>query len=564
MNKRIVCLVAACFLLFVSASAKDVYVSQSGAGSGSSAQDTRPLAWLNDARSWNTGGSSIAPGDKVHLVGTFTNPLIIQGDGQIGNPITIYFEPGAQFTSPCWPASGAIQLNGRSHIVIDGGVNGLIQNTNNGTGLSTNSSSGVYGLAYFTTIQNLTITNIFRKIKGIIDDTRQGYPMNLQGSSITVSNCVVSDGDCGVSYSAALNLQANYTVIGNKFFNLNHSTQIGMKSSNCLLQNVVFANNYFDNWDVWDAPGDTQIHLDGIWIWNDTYDPTSVLDNIRIYGNEFGGNVGTRTTSSLAFYLYNGRYQLKNAYIYNNLFRCYAPGSWGGGFISMVGSNVWVFNNTIVGSYSDGRLYGGRIILGNEAAYCYNNLMVYGSGLQIIAASTDASATDNSGSNTSFILNTYMRNIWSDYNIYTDYGQNLAQFGCEYHQAPIGSQWLSGSMTGLLNWKTWINNNRNMALPIWNTAHADPHSSTSTPYFVPGTVIPSTGDTVAYNAGTNLTQQTGVTVDFNGNPRPTSGPWTIGAFVPITGDNVASVTSGRANRIAPSQVSPPRNLRRVQ
>jgi hypothetical protein len=523
-------------LVALQANAESIYVSQNGSGSqdGKDVSNTRALVWLNSSTNWRGGANSIAAGDSVHLVGTFSNSLTMAGSGAQGNPVTIYFEPGANFTSPCWPSTGAINFNKRSNIVIDGGANGLIQNTANGTGIATNGSCGVAGLVFSCSIQNLTITNMYHKDKGVFDDTRQGYPINIHGSAITVSNCTVSDGDCGISYSADQTTQSNYFVLTNRIFNCNHSTQIGMANSDCHFGNVVFADNYLDAWDVWDDPGDTQIHLDGIWIWNNTYDTSSILDGVKIHGNRFGGRVGRRTTSSLAFYIYNGRYQLRNVFIWNNEFKCYAPGSWGGGFIATVGSNVWVFNNTVIGTYTNGSLYGGRFIIGQESAYCYNNLMLYGSGLQILAASSNVVDTSNTGTNTENVLTNYFANIWSDYNVFYDGGNNLPQFGCEYDQAATSLSWISGNMTGLANWKTWIGNNRRMSIPVWNTAHADPHSVTNAPLFNAGTYAPSLSDTVLKGKGTNLTsvlKSIGESaIDLNSNPRPSTGSWTIGAF----------------------------------
>jgi hypothetical protein len=538
------------FLAVTSSFAKELYVSQSGLGlqNGSDVNNSGSLAWVNNSMNWNGDSGTILPGDEVHLVGTFSGALTLLGSGSLGNPITIVFEPGANFTAACWPPTGAINLNSQSNIVIDGGLNGLIQNTHNGTGMATNSSVGIGGLVYFGTIQNVTITNIYRKTKGVLDDSRQGYPISVYGSSITVSNCTLSDGDCGISYSAQLSAQSNYFVLSNRIFNCNHSAQIGMGNSHCLLSNVVFANNYLDRWDVWDCPGNTAIHLDGIWIWNNTYDTSSILDGVKIYGNKFGGYVGTRTTSSLAFYIYNGRYQLRNVFIFNNQFQCYAPGSWGGGFVATVGSNVWVFNNTVIGTYSNGVIYGGRFIIGQDAAYCYNNLMVYGSGLQLTAASSNVVSSSNSGANTENILTNYFPNVWTDYNVFADGGNDLAQFGCEYDQAASASTWISGNITGLANWQSWIGNNRGMLIPIWNTAHADPHSTTSMPTFVNGTYIPATTDRAARGRGTNLTflfNSIGVApTDLNGSPRPAAGAWTIGAYQGPAGTKVLSPPTG--------------------
>ena len=536
MNFRTLVFLSLALVIFcgnVQAATKYVAQVATGAGDGSSTGNRMSIAAVN--ASW-----PVLPGGTLSLGGTITNQLIVGGSGTSAAWEKILFESGANMTQTNWGgyASGgaAISINAKYYIEIDGGANGLIQATGTGTGIYTNDDVGIGGSAYFCTIHNLTITNMYKKVKGVLDDTRVGYPINLAGSSITYSNNVVSDGDCGLTYSPGDAIQSNYMVLGNTILNCNHSTQIGMGNSNCYLTNVIYANNYFDHWDVWDCPGNTQIHLDGIWIWNNTYDPSSFITGVQIYDNNFGGFVGTRTTGAIASYLYNAPYQCQNAFIYNNTFQCFYPGSWGGGFIAWGnGSNTFILNNTIIGTLTNGTLYGGRIVLGCSPAYCYNNLCYYASGIQTISGSSNSVATGNDGSNTALLLGTYFTNTWSDYNIFYDQGNGLAQFSCEYDQAPVGVSWVSGGLYPLSVWQTWYNNNRGMPLPIWNTAHADPHSTTNQVTFFGSTFQPAASDTTARLAGTNLTSVAnafnvpGLLKDANGVLHPTTGPWTIGA-----------------------------------
>src|SRR5258707_9894695 len=60
------------FLAASPASAKDIYISQSGTGTGTSCTDTLPVAWFNNSANWGSGSSQIGPGTTVHLCGTFT------------------------------------------------------------------------------------------------------------------------------------------------------------------------------------------------------------------------------------------------------------------------------------------------------------------------------------------------------------------------------------------------------------------------------------------------------------------------------------------------------------
>jgi hypothetical protein len=552
----------------ISADAKDIYIVQStqGGDTGADAADAHSLAWLNTSDNWGNGVGQVSSGDKVHLVGTFTNVLVVQASGTPNNPITIYFEPGANFTTGCWPSTGAIQLNGEMWIVIDGGVNGLIQNTSNGTGLATqNNSRGIGGSgngtagAYFTTIQNLTITNIYTKTKGNFDQTRAGYAIDISGSSITISNCTVSDGDGGLSYSAGLVTQSNIFLLKNTVLNCNHTIVIGMGDHNCYLTNLVIAGNYLDHWDVWDCPGNTPIHLDGIILFNDSYDQSSVMDGTRIYGNTFGGYVGTRTTAAIFTDL---GCAVRNYFIYNNLFLCYPAGNWGNGFVvAGVGSNTWVVNNSCIGTVTNGTSYGGGIFVAGVRGFIYNNIIIGGGlGLSGGTINTNVSGSQK-GTNDLLIVNTYLNNLWSDHNAFSSPAFTF-QLGLD-NMNNGNYLWMSGIIgPNLLDWQTWYENewgtgqlgNSPLVPGLFQYAqlHCDPHSANQMPVFTPGTFIPAANDTVVVGRGTNLFWL-GITNDYYGNPRPTNGNWAVGAVEvasangPVPTISLATSTSNPMN-----------------
>src|SRR5580698_3068609 len=102
---RQLALAAGCaFALVSSLSAANYYIAQSalGAGDGSTAANAAPYTFFNAAGNWSsTAGAAgkISPGSTVHLVGTLTSQLNVQGSGAAGNVITILFEPNAVMTS---------------------------------------------------------------------------------------------------------------------------------------------------------------------------------------------------------------------------------------------------------------------------------------------------------------------------------------------------------------------------------------------------------------------------------------------------------------------------------
>lgn len=528
--------------------AKDLYVAQNAQGSntGADAADAYALAWLNTAGNWGTGSSNINPGDTVHLCGTFTTPLTISGSGTAGNPITIYFEPGANFTSPCWPSAGAIQLNGQSNITIDGGSNGLIQNTANGTGLGNHGqSSGVWGAAYLLVIRNLTITNIYNRIAGSADTGAYGNCINItSGSSIVISNCNVSDANGVISYSGPQSgdpVRSNIFILNNRIFNWNHGITVAVGDSSvgpqhAVLTNVVIAGNFLDHADKWDGL-QPAFHLDGIILFNNTADPTVVINGLFIYQNTFGPNfVASNTishgaTAGIAEYLDGPVAQCQNTFIYNNVFQSYPSIGWANGFVNANGSNVWVFNNTCEVIGISGVPRGTDINVTGINAYCYNNILTPGAGITLnaIYGPTNTTIANNSANNLT-VLKTYFKSVWSDYNVFQPDTNGVNNFGLLLCQNMAGGVvWQSGIFNSTEKWQTYIDDRFAWPMPIWNSTHCDPNSKTVRPTYISGTYIPTLTDIVAHNSGTNLTAL-GITTDFLGNSRPSTGNWDIGAY----------------------------------
>src|ERR1017187_5275198 len=90
------------FLIFtpiLSVKASNIYISQSGAGAqtGVDVGNAYALSWANTSGNWGIGAGKINSGNQLHLVGTFSSQLIIQGDGSAGNPVLINLESGANF-----------------------------------------------------------------------------------------------------------------------------------------------------------------------------------------------------------------------------------------------------------------------------------------------------------------------------------------------------------------------------------------------------------------------------------------------------------------------------------
>ena len=522
--------------------AADFYVGQNatGADSGADAADHHSLAWLNNAANWSAGAGKVNPGDTVHLVGAFSSPLIVAGSGTVAKSVTIYFEPGANFTSPCWPSAGAIQLNSQSYLVIDGGSNGVIQNTANGTQLANSTNSeGIVGGIWHSTIQNLNIKNIYVNNPAVLDRTRYGVCMDLFGSYLTVKNCTISDGDTLISFSGptpgGIAVVNDIQFLNNTFRNFNHGLNLGIGNGDVSGQNVTWNNctiagNNFDwsvNWDnAWNGT-DSPRHLDNIIFFDNTFDPTVVMNGLYIFQNTFGKNFGVHNTSSV-FLDFAIPSQLKNVYIYNNLFLA-AANTWGNGFIAnSAATNCWIFNNTMYGTASTG----GGITAGGSNVFIYNNILYSGTGTTLKAYTSDVVSSSQSVANDNAVTSGYFNTLWSDYNCIP---VAAPTFQWVLNNLAGSGLWLSGIFTGLRNWQNWYN--EDATLTAFNQLHADPHSTTSMPVFNPGTYIPTAADTSVRAAGKNLTtllpNDPTMLRDFNGVLRPTTDRWTIGAFEPM-------------------------------
>lgn len=477
--------------------AEDIYVAQTaqGSDSGASAANAHSAAWFNAAANWGTGTGKIGATDTVHLFGTISSALTVQAGGAsgTGNAITIKFELGAKLSAPHWTAFGALNLNSKSFLVIDGGTNGLIEATDNGTAKTYQvDTTGIFGEGSSNvTIQNLTIRNLYdRTAFSTTDSNRYGVGMDLgAASSITIQNCILSGGDTMIGMLYATGTVSNWAITGNLISNCNHGISIGCASPNAYLTDLTIANNTIDHLDYWGPISGN--HLDGMIIFNEASDNSGSITNLYIYGNTIGPNVGTINTAAV-FLLGYVNAQMVNVQIYNNLFKQVSPYSWSNGFIRIYGcTNSFVVNNTFV-SYDtagSGTSTGIGLATGLGAVQPVNlthkNNIYYSVGTPISFGSSSV----------------WPSGFMSDYNVFYDVGSGSGSF--------YGPNYAAGT------WSYWQGQGYD------NTGH----SSQSKPT-LDASYVPTTADTVARDRGTSLSSH--FTIDKVGTTR--SGAWDIGAY----------------------------------
>ena len=405
------------FLILTAAfsGASDIYIAQSAAGgsNGADCADAFPVTFFNTASNWGTGGGQIGPGTTVHLCGTFSAPagasgyLTFQGSGASGNPITLSFESGAVLTAPYWGGNGAIQAGSLSNIVVDGGANGIIQATANGSpsGGYANQQNG--SAIYFTSVsasevKNLNISNMYVHTDPADESGQNTFAIDwADGNSISIDNNTIHDGGKWCIYAAyhAAGTTSNINIFNNTVYHCDHGVVIGDGDPGSTLQgaNSVHGNVIYDpaNWD----DNANQNHHDGIHIWA-VNGGGSVGNNVALYDNYIYGSWGTHMNSLIYI---EGNWV--NAGAYNNVLVVNSGCAGGAGLLAiagqgMGGSNEYLYNNTVVG---------------NSTQYC--SLISVQGGVQNAVVKNNISSTGSAA-----FYSTNDITVTLDHNVYYNWG----------------------------------------------------------------------------------------------------------------------------------------------
>lgn len=476
--------------------AADIYIAQVTAGSdtGADCANAHSAAWFNTAGNWGGGAGDIMPGDTVHLCGTFTGTagataLTVQASGSSGNHITVLFEGGAVLTAPYWgnANAGAINMSGKSYITVDGGSNGRIENTANGTGLTHQQASiGVRAASGSNiTIRNLTISNICQHTStadenGCISGGNNdgGIVLNAVTDS-TITGNTIDDTQNGIwiTGTGALNL----TISNNTISRCNWGIAAA-STSGPVISGLTISGNDISDAANWDTALDT-FHHNGIFLYASPVG--SGYDGAVISGNYIHGSLSECSPNSCAtggVFLAPNQGSITGTLVYNNVF-VGAPSTSGpsNGYITGLGTNGAAYNNTFACNavgYTALKLdSSGSTLRNNIIANCPRGIYVN-------------DGTTISASNTNVI-----------------YGLSAATSRMRYSGADYAS------------------------VAAWTAATGfDVDSAVSDP-LLSGTFGLLTGSP-AIGAGANLTSLgiTALNSDKAGVARPTSAAWDIGAY----------------------------------
>jgi hypothetical protein len=512
----------------------DLYFGPTSAGANNGTDCTDRYAY-NDATNGidGTGTASWAPGNTLHLcAGTWTGAngqqwVASHGNGSAGVIITVKFETGAVLSAPYHSVNGAILIQ-NTYITVDGGTNGIIQNTANGTATSAGCINGscstqqpsilvrVNSPATNIEIKNLVLSDAYVHDSATdTNDTAQStvYGVySLGNANVTIDHNVCHDAYyCFTAWGTGLVVSYNTTT---------HTGTAGLGSGiNAPVTGLQIDHNSFVEDCSWYTTSNAY-HLNGVHLFSNS--GTGNYSGVVAYDNYFGG--GCSTGSQTAHFYLEGSYT--SPQVFNNVFDNQNGGSpfhnpclWfetttgGGGWVV---SNALVVNNTFfAGDYATA----GSTALENDSGLTgltfQNSVVVGGTTMVVMGAGQASNAWDTAA---------------PDYNAYdsTNNGANPFSFnGTAY--------------TSFANWQA--------GLVSFGSNAADAHSINALPAALKvntdGTL--QTGSPII-GLGTNLTSLSIAALD-TGAPqtfgaagscgtgcvaRPGAGAWDAGAYEHIT------------------------------
>lgn len=480
----------------------DIYIAQNSAGtnSGADCSNAHSVSWFN---------SNATGGNIYHLCGTFTgtagSTMLTPPSGASDNVLTILFESGAVMSAPYWGGgtAGAINIIGKGYIIIDGGMNGVIKNTANGTALAYHQASqGIYiSNSNNIEIKNLTIQNIYANggSNPNASDTNGINTNNIllsgNNNNISINNNTLTASRTGVRVDFDRSKIDKIDIHNNIISDHCWGIMIGAGSGGESATNVSIHGNEITDYLNWQCPANAAFctnktdayHTDGIILYQPRGNAT--IFSPKIYNNYIHGDLGAASPTAYIYCTYGGGAGTTSTscIIYNNLLvNDGAHNTW----LLSTGENTsghLIYNNTLIGRSSAG---GTAMMLSGTNITVKNNIVVnVRVGIGSYKFIPDVLTASNN-------------NVW--YNINS--GSTDAIF--------------SGNDGG--NWYSWSQ---------WQALGFDANSSIFNPQLNASYQI-SSASSSAYRRGANLTGESIPFLDYDksGIQRPVSGPWDAGVY----------------------------------
>jgi len=236
----------------------DIYFANVSAGANDGSSCANAFAYNDVTNGWNTSGKQVA-GNVLHVCGTITGGtnstiLTATNSGTSGNPITLKWETGAILQAPFFQGSGTtptcgLTVNGKSFWTFDGGTNGIIQNTANGTGLANQSDTCFINMqgGSNNTVKNLTLANAY-----VHQIMQTGVTATGTGTTATltcaIANCGLAVGESGITVSDPGGSSAfdgtNITITGVSGNTASYASAATGSGSNLTLSDTKGGNSY--------------------------------------------------------------------------------------------------------------------------------------------------------------------------------------------------------------------------------------------------------------------------------------------------------------------------------
>jgi len=379
--------VSACWVALALAAlcpAKDFYLAQNvgGRGDGGDCTNALPYSFFNNAANWGSGSAQIGPGTTVHLCGVITtfngatyDYLVFRGSGSSGQPITLKWEPGAKISVPSCGSGSCILFSGKSYLVLDGGSNGVVEETDNGSSLGHHDRhTALYGRpCNHCEFKNLILRNIYVHTLASDDIGADGLTVSGPGISMHHMSCTHASGCFTISVSGADDSVEMYNLESD---NTNHCMTIAANGAGYVLASARIHDNSCHDFANWDSSSNA-FHHDGIHIY--ALNGASFRD-VWVYNNVFSGDPGVNATSFV--YVTGG---VADSFFFNNVMLTPAGKYFNNGAFCAGGEQISIYNNLILGGTAASGLC---LAASGTGIAVRNNVVGQCSGLVALAAGT--------------------------------------------------------------------------------------------------------------------------------------------------------------------------------
>lgn len=335
----------------------DIYFASPAAGSANGTSCGNAYAYNDGTNGWNIAGKWVA-GNTLHICNTITVTtntvaMTAAASGSAGNVITVKFETGAILQSAAFNTNGAINCNGQSYLTIDGGTNGIIQNTANGDALANQIvTAGVNsggGLCNNMTVQNLTVQNLYIKTQNSNNATDDSACINYFGNNSRITQNTVSYCATGISS----NNSSHHEIDHNTFSFCQHCIADGVSSTNADDINI-HDNDIGGGAYLWDNSNNNYHHNAIIIICETPGMGSACLTNLKIYNNWVHGvwskDVNEHTTGIffLDDYATGVGNHIQSPLVFNN-------------FVDIAATDTGVANGYLAGGYGGAQDYNNTV-----------------------------------------------------------------------------------------------------------------------------------------------------------------------------------------------------------